>query len=409
MQTEALSDGYRFSWPKWGLMVTVSRLAERSSGLVGEIGVTMRHEDKDNLITQGLLNLSSLQTRERFAKRLEALCAGPDWDTVIESICVRTVTLYRKGQPAESLEPTDADVPACFVLNPIMYDRNPLLLYGPGESGKSFFALYLACLLASGGKSTNLYVAPDGHNVLYLDWELHAPEMRARVKQLRAGHPELTRAPLHRAMHLPLASCAAEIRMEIVSREIGVVIVDSLGPATGGEIERASDPVSFFNALNSLGVASLLISHVAKPADAEKSRTPYGSVFYFNLSRSIWEVRLASEEGSDLRTLALYHRKNNLGRRLAPLGYTLTINDTSARFDVCDPNEEPELALGLPIRERIKGLLKDHEARTVLDIAESLGAEAKTVKAVLNRYKGRGWVCLSAGGGRGKEAEWGIL
>jgi len=403
------ADGFTFSFSDSNVRCTVSRLTERSGGLCGEISVTSRHNGKDQLRTQGALNLSSLSTRERLAKRLKTLHDGPDWNGMVETVCMRTVALHREGTPAESLEPTDADQPACFVLNPLLYDRHPVLLYGPGESGKSFFALYLGCLLASGGNSTNLAVAPDGHNVLYLDWELRAPEMRARVRQLRAGHPELTHYPLHRAMHLPLASCAAEIRREITAREIGVVIVDSLGPATGGEIERSSDPVAFFNALNSLGVASLLISHVAKPADSEKMRTPYGSVYYFNLARSIWEVRLASEEGSDQRTLALYHRKNNLGRRLTPLGYTLTIDDKVARFEVCDPSDEPDLALGLPIRQRIKGLLKDHQARSVVDIAESVGAEANTVKTLLNRYKGRDWVCLSAGGGRGKETQWGIL
>ncbi len=402
-------DGYCFTWRQWALNIAVTRLSEKSGGLFGELTIRADLDGKGRLVTQGQLNLSSLQTRDRLAKRLQSLHPGPDWDSVVETVCARTVDLYRQGQPSESLEPTDTDQPAYFVLNPLIYDRHPTLFYGPGESGKSFFALYMACLLASGGTSTNLSVAPDGWNVLYLDYELRAPEMRARVRQLRAGHPELTRTPLHRAMHLPLASCAAEIRREIQAREIGVVIVDSLGPATGGEIERSSDPVAFFNALGSLGVTSLLISHVAKPADDTKTRTPYGSVYYFNLARSIWEVRLVAEPESDRRVLALYHRKNNLGRRLAPMGYSLTIDDKAARFEPCDPNEEPELACGLPLRERIKRLLADHEARTADSVAEALGAEKASVRQALNRHKGRDWVCLSGGGGRGKEAEWGIL
>jgi hypothetical protein len=288
-----------------------------------------------------------------------------------------------------------------------VYDRHPTLLYGPGESGKSFFALYVACLLASGGTSSNLAVAPDGHNVLYLDWEMRAPEMRARVRQLRGGHPELTKAPLHRNMHLPLASCAPEIRREIHERDITIVIVDSLGPATGGEIERSADPVAFFNTLGSLGCASLLIGHVAKPSDEDKPRTPYGSVYYFNLARSIWEMRLIAEPDSDERTLALYHRKNNLGRRLPPLGYTLTITDQKAHFAECDPTEEPELARGLTLRERIKRLLADHNARTVQTIADILSAESETVRRTLNRYKGRDWVSLPLEGK--KEGEWAIV
>jgi hypothetical protein len=402
-------DGYTFTWNQWGLTITVSRLDERKGGLFGELAVHHQQNGKDRLLTQGQHNLSSFQTRERLAKRLRQLYEGPEWNTVVETVCVRTVALYREGQPAVSLEPTERDEPVGFILNPLIFERHPTLFYGPGESGKSFLALYLACLLASGGSSADLAVAPDGHNVLYLDWELRAPEMRARVSQLRAGHPELHRAPWHRAMHLPLAACAPEVRRQIQAQDIGVVIVDSLGPATGGEIERSSDPVAFFNALASLNVASLLIGHVAKPADQEKGRTPYGSVYYYNLARSIWEVRLVAEPDSDQRTIALFHRKNNLGRRLPARGYTLTITDQLARFVPCDPTEEPELALGLSLRERIKRLLADHEARTPQTIADALGAETDTVRRTLNRFKGWDWMCLASGGHRGQETTWGVL
>lgn len=402
------SDGYTYTWHSWAVRVAVTRLAERSGHLHADVAVWGPLNGAEKLLTRAYLNLSSLQTRERLPKRLTYLCPGPLWDTVIETICVRTVTQHREGSPAERLEPTEQDRAAWFICNPLVYERHPTLIYGPGESGKSLFALYVACLLASGGTSTNLAVAPDGHEVLYLNWEMQAPEMRARVRQLRAAHPELSKTPWHRWMHLPLVACAAEIRRDIQRYGIGVVVIDSLGPATGGEIERASDPVQFFNALNSLGVASLLIGHVAKPADDEKTRTPYGSVYYYNLARSIYEVRLVSEPDSDQRKIALYHRKNNFGRK-RHLGYTLTITDAQARFEEFDPAEEPELAHGLSLRERIKNLLADHQTRTVEAISEALSVKADTVKTTLNRYKGRDWLCLSAGGGRGKEGEWAVM
>jgi hypothetical protein len=402
-------DGYTFTFCHPAVTVTVARLVERAGRLEGELTVYAPHNGRDRRVTQVQETLSGSAGRDRITKRLKKLYAevDVDWYAIIETVCTRTIDLYRDGRPAESLEPQEQDQPAYFICNPLIYDRHPTLLYGPGESGKSFVALYVACLLASGGTSSNLAVAPDGHNVLYLDWEMRAPEMRARVRQLRAAHPELTKAPLHRSMHLPLASCTPEIRREIHEKEIGIVIVDSLGPATGGEIERSSDPVAFFNALGSLGCASLLIGHVAKPSDEEKSRTPYGSVYYFNLARSIWEVRLVSEPESDQRTIALYHRKNNLGRRLPPLGYTLTITDAQARFEPCDPTEEPELARGLSLRERIRRILVDHEARTVQVIADATSADPDSVRRTLNRYKHRDWVSLQSDGKR--EGTWAIV
>lgn len=404
-----LHNGFRFTWEPSQITGSVTRVAERSGALHGELSVYIPVNGQPKLLIQGGLNLSSLQTRERMAKRLVALKTPPDldgWNTFIERLCVKVVQAYREGQPAETLEPQPDDEPTTFVCNPLVYERHPTLLYGPGESGKSFFALYVACVLASGGTSTNLAVAPEGWNVLYLDWELRAPEMRGRVKQLRAAHPELKAAPLHKAMHTPLVNALEEIRTVVHDQDIGIVVIDSLGPATGGDIERAPDPVSFFNALNSLEVSSLLIGHVAKGQDEDKARTPYGSVYYYNLARSIFEVRLSSDPDSDERRMALYHRKNNLGRRLSPLGYTLTVTDTSARFDSFDPTEDVELTRGLPLRERIKKLLDDGQERTTEDIQQELTANASSCRWTLNRYKGKDWQCLTEGGGRGKAAQW---
>jgi hypothetical protein len=407
VDVQVVNDGVCFSWSHWQLAVDLDKFHSTAHGTAAELTVRKCLAGSHRTLTQGILNLSSFSAREQLIKRLHRLHEGPEWNIVLETVCVRGLREYRKGTPSESLEPQAGDEPAYFVCNPLLYARHPTLIYGPGESGKSLLALYVGCLLSSGGTSSALAVAPDGHNVLYLDWELRAPEMRARVKQLRAGHPELTKAPQHRAMHLPLAACIAEVQREVREHDIGVVIIDSLGPATGGEIERASDPVAFFSALGSLHCSTLLIGHVAKSSDDEKTRTPYGSVYYYNLARSIWEVRLAAETDSDERTIALYHRKNNLGRRLPPLGYTLTINDHSAHFAPCDPTEEPELVRGLSVRERIRQVLADHEIRTVHAIADAVGADLDTVRRTLQRYKNRLWISLQSDGK--KEGTWAIV
>lgn len=403
---ESTADGWTYRWAQWGVTASVARLAERHGQIQAELTVRAALRGADRLLTQGSLNLSAIQTRERLAKRLSTLYPGPSWDLIVETVCVRSVGLHREGQPSESLEPREGDAPAYYVCNPLIYEGHPTLLYGPAESGKSLFGLFVGCLLASGGTSTNLAVAPDGHEVLYLDWELRAAEMRARVQQLRRGHPELTRTPWHRAMSLPLAACAAEIRREIVERQIGVIVVDSLGPATGGEIERSTDPVAFFGALRSFGCASLLIGHIAKGVDEDRARTPYGSVYYTNLARSIWEIRMEGELDSAARTIGLYHRKNNLGRRLPSLGYSLTITEQEARFAVCDPGADPSLARGLSVPERLKRLLADGQPRTTEELAEALDVPAATVRQALHRYQNRWWTLHSAGGGRGISSSW---
>jgi hypothetical protein len=406
----SLIDGVRLSWSQWNLVVDLTGFHGTAHGAAAELTVRTGFNGHERTLTQGMLNLSSFTARQQLVRRLGELHDGdddgPEWNTVIENACVQGLRAYRKGTPSESLEPLDDDQPAYFVCNPLIYARHATLIYGPGESGKSLFALFVGCLLSSGGQSASLAVRPDGHHVLYLDWELRAPEMRARVKQLRAGHPELTKSPWHRSLHLPLSACIEEIRREVREKAIDIVIVDSLGPATGGEIERASDPVAFFNALNSLECSSLLIGHVAKPADEEKIRTPYGSVYYYNLSRSIFEIRLVAEPDSDERVMMLNHRKNNLGRRLQPLGYRLTVTDEFARFEPCDPDAEPALQATLPLASRIRNLLEDGRARTAKQIADELGAKHSSVKTTLSNFAGRKWMML---GGQGQETTWTVL
>jgi hypothetical protein len=211
-ELEPLPDGFRFTWKQWHVTVALQRFHQGAHGIAAELTASSVCNGQEGILTQGIISLSSFSGRQQLAKRLQQLHDGPNWNTVVEHVCIRGLREYRKGTPSESLEPQEGDETAYFICNPLLYARHPTLLYGPGESGKSIFTLYVACLLQSGGISANLAVVPNGHNVLYLDWELRAPEMRARVKQLRAGHPELTSAPWHRAMSLPLASIALVLR-----------------------------------------------------------------------------------------------------------------------------------------------------------------------------------------------------
>lgn len=263
-------DGLTFYWAQWELTCALSRFKPNKDGMSAELTIYMPLNGKVRTLTSGVVNLSALVTRDRLIKRLTELADLVDWRRVVETVCVRGVHEHRRGEPIESLEPSDQDTPTRFVLNPYVYDNHPTLLYGPGDSGKSFLALYWACLLASGGMENGLSTHPDGHNVLYLNWEMQAAEMRTRVKMLRAAHPGLTKAPLHRWCVGPLSEFAPDLKAEVVEKGIGVVIIDSLAPATGGEITGAEPVVRFFQSLASLRCASILIGHVAKGGEGER-------------------------------------------------------------------------------------------------------------------------------------------
>jgi hypothetical protein len=308
----------------------------------------------------------------------------------------------RQGQPIEDLEPTDEDRPACFILNPIIYKDNPTVIYGPGDSYKSFFCLYLGMLMASGICGPGLAVAPTPWKVLFLDWEMTSADLRSRVKQLRTGDQRLIRLPKYRRCYLPMADEVEELRQVVEEGEYDVLIIDSLAMAAGGqELERADSATRFFAALRSLNCTSLIVGHTPKPQEGQKELSLYGSVFFRNLCRNQWECR---RDGS---TVALYHRKHNLGPEHAPLAFDIDVTNDHCLFIEADVHESPLLSEQCPLPSRIESLLKSGKAMTASEIAGALGVKLDTVRRTLQRHKGKKWIQLSAKAG--EECQWATL
>lgn len=398
-------DGVTFFWSQWSLTCTLSRFKPSREGMSAELCVTMPLHGTLRTLTSGVVNLSALMTRDRLVKRLTELSDLVQWNIVVETVCVRGIIEYRRGEPWESLEPNEADSPIKHILNPYVFEDEPTLIYGPGDSGKSFLALYWACLLASGGMANGMATHPEGHTVLYLNWEMHAREMRSRVRQLRNGDARLTRAPLHRHCIGPLAEFAPDLKNEIAEQGVGVVVVDSLVPATGGDASGAEAPTRFFAALASLRCASILIGHVAK-GEQGKNNSVFGSVFYFNEARSVYEVKKVQEEESGSYRMALYHMKNNFGPKQRATGFELTIDDQCATVMAFDPAEDAYLSRGLPCHRQLESVMTLGMSYSLKELAVELDVDEATIQKTLKRYEGKKFIQTEQGVGRGNISRW---
>lgn len=373
--------GFVFTWPDLPFEVCLSRIRESSRGsMTGELQIKyMNGSGKPKTLTHQTFNL--LASKTKLAKELHTRQEAP-WLSMLEQVGVQALRHLRAGEPLESLQPTTADQPAWFVLNPLLYQRNTTVLYGPGDSLKSMLALYCSLLLASGCSGTHLACAPTPWKVLFLDYEMSVQDVRGRVKLLQAGDPRLTGIPDYRRCVQPLADEADALRQLIADGGYDVLIIDSLAMAAGGqELERADSAIRFHAALRGLQCTSLVVGHTPKPQEDQKTRTLYGSVFFSNLVRVSWEVR---REGN---TLGLYQRKNNLGRMHEPLGFQIETTDERCTVLDADLFEEPELAAGLPLVAQIQNALTLQPSQTVKDLALRLGSKEASIRTTLHRYK----------------------
>lgn len=378
------TDGFVCTWPDNAITIALSRLRDSGRQTGGELLISYRNGtgNTKNLAHQTVTNLLGPKTAliKSLTHRHEA-----NWDTLLEQACQATIREIRKGEPIESLQPTESDQPAWFVLNPLLYQHNPTVLYGPGDSMKSFLALYCALLLCNGCSGPNLSVAPTPWRVLFLDWEMSVSDVRARVKLLQAGDPRLVQAPDYRRCVRSLADDVTEIKTVMTDGNYDVLILDSLAMAAGGqELERADSAVCFNKALRSLNCTSLIIGHTPKPQADQKESSLYGSVFFSNLTRNSWEVR---REG---QTMGLYHYKHNLGPKHDPLGFTLCITDTEAMITEANLMDDPVLAKGLSQVERAASYLAEHPNQTVEHVAEMLELNAKSLAVAFSRTMKKG-------------------
>ncbi len=388
-------DGFVFTWDDLPFTVSLARIRESSrNGVSSEIQIGyLNGTGQAKTLTHQTFNL--LTSRTRLAKEMQGKQDAP-WSTMLEEVCILAMRHIRQGEPIESLTPTTEDHPAWFVLNPLLYDKNPTVLYGPGDSLKSYFALYCGLLLASGMCGPNLMAAPDPWKVLFLDWEMSVQDVRGRVKMLQAGDPRLTGKPDYRRCSQPLADDLSELKTVVSEGKYDVLLIDSLAMAAGGqELERADSAIRFNAALRTLNCTSLIIGHTPKPQEDQKERHLYGSVFFHNLCRVSWECR---REG---QTIGLYQKKNNLGPKHDPLGFHLEMTETACQISTADLTDDPILNSGLPMQDRMATALKEQPGQTIKELALAINEKVGSVKAKLYAYKKRfiavdgKWECMA--------------
>jgi len=372
------SDGqYTLVWPALHISCEVERVRPSTDHDVkGELNFTSERPASAGHLRHGRILLTSPTAKKSFAKLLEDRDSQVDWDKVLEQLCVSVIKASRAGSPEVRITgDTDVVAQAKWLVDPVLQLNNPTLVYGPGSSGKSWFGQYLAVLADAGISHGGLNVEPA--NTLILDWETSQEEIGARITMIRRGLGLTGQSGVwYKSMSQGLASDLETVRTAVLQRDISFVVLDSIGSAAAGEPESAEVVLRLFNSLRSLKVTSLCIDHT------NRENTLFGSVYKFNASRQIFEVKKHQKPDADKVVFALFHRKANNSKLIRDMGFELDFAESGQvafnRKDVRDT----DLAHFQSIPDRILNAFRMNNGNgklTVDDVAEEITTDERPV------------------------------
>lgn len=392
--------------PSQGVRIVVQKLHEDKHGLLfAEVALSYMEKPIE---APFVFNLVSSQSRDRLAASLTAKVKNVDWREIIKDMTIGVLEAFRQGIPAVKISQIPERVKPRYRVEPLIFEDEANLFYGDGDTGKSIFACFMAVLIQDNLAALGL--TPQAGNVLLLDYETSEQTVKEVIQAIRKGLG--IKSPsgddndiLYRFCSRALADDIEAIQAIVLDREISFIIVDSMGMACGGDIERLEFTRAYFSALRSLKITSLTIHHLAKLSDGSK---PYGSVYAYTIPRSEFLLRHEQEPGESTLYIGLHHKKCNPGKKIKPFGLQVDFKNNGYITEEITFSLPPEglasipaLAKDLPIRERLKWSLKKGP-KTLPELVEELGEREDSIRTKLNQYKGKEFTKLD-----GKR--WGLL
>lgn len=365
--------GYKLNWDD-GVEVIVDKIITKTDFTVwGFITVKDSHQLDSHLLGPIRNNITS--TWNAIIKELEANASGRNWADRLKQVTFFVMQEHERGEPIVKLNEMSAPETPTERITGIAYEGMPTLIFGDGGMGKSTLAIALLTMVQAGKPLGESFQVVQG-NVLVLDYEASAEEAWRRNNAVVAGMNLDRDAMIHyRFCTSPLATEVEHLKAEIREKNIDVVLVDSAGPACGGEPENAQACLQYFNALRSLGstekpITTITLAHITKGTGGKSG--PFGSVYWTNMPRNTFELKKAQKRGENYIDLALHHRKTNTATLQDPVGLRMTWGDgiSISAFKVAD---HAVLSEDLRVGERVFTVLsKEKTGMTIKEIAEYL-------------------------------------
>jgi hypothetical protein len=395
-------------WPD-GVRFTLTAIRDGREGVRGELTIAQNGHRRH----WGSFALSSTSARETLRKKLEATAPGLPWGEYLEQACWQLTEEARRGEPIVTLT-GQVTSPTRKLLPRFLYEGEPTLVYGDGDTGKSLVALALAAAVHTGA------ALPCGLQPLravpaaFLDWETSRDTIEARLALVAAGLGIDPPAIVYKRMTRPLVDEIIALAAEFARRRIGFVAIDSkMFAVAGGEGAAFHEPITaFYTALRMFAPAAVLVLNHVTNADARNGgpARPFGGAFAFNGPRLIWEAK-RDPDVTDATAIAFTCRKaNNLPRKPDPFGLRFQPGDGTITVLPFDLQEAaPQTTAGAGVAYRIRLALATSDLTTG-ELANGLNVSEDSVGRIVRRLAQKGAVVKANDtdgvGGRGHAARW---
>lgn len=386
---------YRLHFIKEQVTVEIDRIAEHSDDIKCQLTTLSNKNGHPVFLSQFNYNMTSLLARDKAAKFLKERF-DVDWPLILERANFEVLSSIREGDPAIDLSLDCDSKPLEWLLEPIIPKGLPTMIFADGGTGKSYISLILAMIVGFPWVENPLHLKAPAKSIrtLLLDWETSKDTVVNRINRMCTGMSEPRPPITYRRCTRPLSTDMAAIQKHILASGAELLIIDSLGLACGGDLKEQIQATMFFQCLRELNVTSLLLTHVAKD-ELRQRKTAFGSIYFQNCSRSVWELSKTQDAGAETINVGLFHRKQNETALLPPIGLRLDFNNAAntTAFSRIDISAEPELRKHLKLKDQITGVLRQG-LMSVRDICLELESpdpddpkEQKKIETTL--YRGR--------------------
>jgi len=167
-----------------------------------------------------------------------------------------------------------ADLPARkAILDPILSKKSLTMVYGPRGLGKTHVALGIAWAAAS-GQSFLKWTATRPHRVVYVDGEMAAVDLQARLRQFGSAPPDLNFliADLNpKTVMADLIGTAGQVSlMRAWGRQPELLVLDNLSSLMGlrgNSADRWGEVQHWLAIMRRAGMAVLMLHHANKDGD----------------------------------------------------------------------------------------------------------------------------------------------